>query len=93
MSLFKNEHYWNDYSARKICTLCQNVINNDVLIKLDDCGCRFCSKCLSEYLKDNSRLFNWKCKQCGKEVTKACRVEKLSQCTQESRDRQELDDS
>ena len=89
MSLL-NENYWNDYSTRKICSLCQNVKYNDVLIKLEDCGCLTCLNCLSEYLKDNSGLFNWKCKQCGEEVSKICRVENISECTQESRGSQEL---
>ena len=92
MSLL-NENYRNDYSTRKICTLCQNVKYNDVLIKLDDCGRLNCLNCLSEYWKDKSHLFNWKCEQCAKEVTKVCRGENLSQCTQESRDSQELVDS
>ena len=92
MSLFKNENYWNDYSTRTICTGCLNVNCND-LKKFNDCGCQFCSICLSEYLKDHSRLFNWMCKLCGKEISKVCRVENLSHCTQESRDSQELVDS
>jgi hypothetical protein len=91
MSLL-NENCRNDHSIKKICTLCQNVKYNNVLIKLDDCGCRNCLNCLSEYLKDKSRLFNWKCKLCNKEVSKVSREENLIQENQRSRLNQELVD-